>query len=145
MMNYDEISQYLPHRYPFMLIDRVTEMEVGERIVGLKNVTINEPHFTGHFPEAPIMPGVLMLEAMAQLAGILGLETMADARTDRTSYVLAGSDGVRFKRPVIPGDQLVIEAVIISRRSKLWKFACKATVDGELACKAEILCAEREM
>ena len=145
MMNYDKISQYLPHRYPFMLIDRVTELDVGNKIVGLKNVTINEPHFTGHFPEAPIMPGVLMLEAMAQLSGILGLETMGADRTDKSSYVLAGSDKVRFKRPVIPGDQLIIEAVVISRRSKLWKFECKATVDGELACRAEILCAEREM
>jgi 3-hydroxyacyl-[acyl-carrier-protein] dehydratase len=145
MMNYDEISQYLPHRYPFMMIDRVIELEVGNKIVGIKNVTINEPHFTGHFPEAPIMPGVLMLEAMAQLSGILGLETMGEERTPKTSYVLAGSDKVRFKRPVIPGDQLVIEATVLSRRSKLWKFECKATVDGELACRAEILCSEREM
>lgn len=145
MMDVNEIRKYLPHRYPFLLVDRVTELTEGESIVAYKNVTVNEPFFNGHFPDHPVMPGVLIVEAMAQAAGILGFKTMGKTPQDGSIYYFVGSDKLRFKRPVIPGDQLLLEAAILSEKRGIWKFAVKATVDGELVSSATILCADRKV
>ncbi|SEI51232.1 3-hydroxyacyl-[acyl-carrier-protein] dehydratase [Allopseudospirillum japonicum] len=145
VMDINEIREYLPHRYPFLLVDRVVELSLGESIVAYKNVTINEPFFNGHFPHHPIMPGVLVLEAMAQAAGILGFKTVNKLPRDGHIYYFVGSDQVRFKRPVLPGDQLRLEARVLREKRGIWKFACRALVDGEVACEAEILCAERKV
>ncbi|MBZ9567449.1 MULTISPECIES: 3-hydroxyacyl-ACP dehydratase FabZ [Modicisalibacter] len=145
VMDINEIREYLPHRYPFLLVDRVVELELGESIVARKNVSINEPFFNGHFPHHPIMPGVLIVEAMAQACGILGFKTVNKLPADGYVYYLVGSDNVRFKRPVMPGDQLRLEARVIRARRGIWKFQCSATVDGEVACEAEITCAERKV
>ncbi len=143
MMNVEEIREYLPHRYPFLLVDRVTELNLGESIVAYKNVTINEPFFDGHFPGFAVMPGVLITEALAQAAGILGFKTMDKKPSDGSLYLFAGADKLRFKRQVIPGDCLQLEAQVVSEKRGIWKFACKASVNGELACSATILCADR--
>ncbi|OEY67036.1 3-hydroxyacyl-ACP dehydratase FabZ [Marinobacter sp. X15-166B] len=145
MMQIEEIKEYLPHRYPFLLVDRVVEVKKGESIVGYKNVTVNEPFFNGHFPVRPIMPGVLVVEAMAQLAGILGFVTAGRKPADGVIHYLAGSNKLRFKRPVVPGDQLRLEATLLSNKHGIWKFDCRALVDGEVACVAEIMSAERDV
>ena len=145
MMDVNEIRQYLPHRYPFLLVDRVVELNLNESIVAYKNVTINEPFFNGHFPNHPVMPGVLIIEAMAQAAGILGFKTMDKKPEDGSIYYFVGSDKARFKRPVVPGDRLQLEAKIVTEKRGIWKFECKATVDGELACSVSILCADRKI
>ena len=142
-MDITEIKERIPQRYPFLMIDRVVELELGKRIVAIKNLSANEQFFEGHFPGNPIMPGVMMIEAMAQAAGVLGFKTMDKRPADGSVYLFAGVDKVRFKRPVIPGDQLRIEAEYVTQRRGIWKFECKASVDGELACKATILCADR--
>ena len=138
-----QVLQYLPQRYPLLMIDRVLECEPGKRIVALKNVTSNEPHFTGHFPGRPIMPGVLILEAMAQAAGILVFRTRGDKPDENTVYYYAGIDGARFKKPVVPGDRLEIEATILAHKRTIWKFSCLARVDGAIVAEAVILCTER--
>jgi len=145
MMDVNEIREYLPHRYPFLLVDRVLELTEGESIVAIKNVTVNEPFFNGHFPEHPVMPGVLLVEAMAQAAGILGFKTMDKKPQDGSIYYFVGSDKLRFKRPVVPGDQVKLEAKIISERRGIWKFDVKATVEDELVSSATILCADRKV
>ena len=145
VMDVNEIREYLPHRDPFLLIDRVMDLTLGEFIVARKNVSINEPFFNGHFPEHPIMPGVLIVEAMAQAAGILGFKTVDKRPADGYIYYLVGSDNVRFKRPVMPGDQLEISARVLREKRGIWKFACQAKVDGDLVCEAEIICAERKV
>ncbi|MBQ0756728.1 MAG: 3-hydroxyacyl-ACP dehydratase FabZ [Amphritea sp.] len=145
MMDVNEIRKYLPHRYPFLLVDRVVELIPGESIVAYKNVTVNEPFFNGHFPDHPVMPGVLIQEAMAQAAGILGFKTMDKTPQDGSIYYFVGSDKLRFKRPVIPGDRLQLEAKIVSEKRGIWKFDVRATVDGELASSATILCADRKV
>ena len=145
VMDVKEIREYLPHRYPFLLVDRVTELNLGESIVAYKNVTINEPFFNGHFPDHPVMPGVLIIEAMAQAAGILGFKTMDKTPQDGSIYYFVGSDKLRFKRPVVPGDRLQLEASIRSEKRGIWKFECSASVDGELAASATILCADRKV
>ncbi len=144
MMDIDQILEYLPHRYPFLLVDRVTEINPGTSIVGYKNVTINEPFFTGHFPGKPIMPGVLILEAMAQVSGILGFVTNGTKPIDGRIQYFAGSNRVRFKRPVIPGDQLVLESSLVANKHGIWKFDCRALVNGEVVCVGEVKTAERE-
>lgn len=144
MMKVEEIQEYLPHRYPFLLVDRVVELNEGKNIVALKNVTINEPFFQGHFPGYAVMPGVLITEAMAQAAGILGFKTMGKKPAEGSLYLFVGADDLRFKRQVAPGDQLQLEAEIVSEKRGIWKFNCKATVDGELAASATILCADRK-
>ncbi|WP_336368067.1 3-hydroxyacyl-ACP dehydratase FabZ [Marinobacter sp. C2H3] len=144
-MRIEEIMEHLPHRYPFLLVDRVTEIEKGKSIKGYKNVSINEPFFQGHFPNKPIMPGVLIIEALAQLSGILGFVTVERKPSDGVLQYLAGSSKVRFKRPVVPGDRLCLEAEYVSGKRGIWKFDCRALVDGDVVCVAEILTAEREV
>jgi 3-hydroxyacyl-[acyl-carrier-protein] dehydratase len=146
MMDINEIREYLPHRYPFLLVDRVVELDTeAKRIRAYKNVTINEPFFTGHFPQHPIMPGVLIIEAMAQAAGILGFKMMDVKPSDGTLYYFVGSDKLRFRQPVLPGDQLILEAKYLSVKRGIWKFECEARVDGKAVCSAEIICAERKL
>jgi 3-hydroxyacyl-[acyl-carrier-protein] dehydratase len=144
-MDITRIMQHLPHRYPFLLVDRVIEMVPSERIVAIKNITMNEPQFPGHFPRHPIMPGVLMIEAMAQASGLLALASTGQAMTQDSVIYFVGIDGARFKRPVVPGDQLRIEATILRSTRGIWKFAAKATVDGQLACEAELMCTIKEL
>src|SRR5690606_31346085 len=144
MMLVTEIREYLPHRYPFLLVDRVEELIEGDRIVAYKNVSINEPFFNGHFSDYPVMPGVLITEAMAQTAGILGFKTMGKKPAEGSMYLFVGADDMRFKRQVMPGDKLTLEARIISEKRGIWKFECKASVGGELAASGTILCADRK-
>ncbi len=143
MMEITEIRKYLPHRYPFLLVDRVVELNLGESIVAYKNLTINEPFFDGHFPDKPVFPGVLLVEAMAQAAGILGFKTMDKTPADGSIYYFVGADNLRFKRPCVPGDRVMLRAAIVSDRRGIWKFDVSSDVDGELAASATILCADR--
>ena len=143
MLNIQEIFAHLPHRYPFLLIDRVVECEPGKRLVGYKNVTYNEPYFTGHFPDQPIMPGVLIIEALAQATGILAFRTAEEAPTEDMLYYLVGIDKARFKQPVVPGDKLLLEVDFIKSLRDVWKFNGTATVDGKLVSSAELMCAKR--
>lgn len=142
-MDVNQIREYLPHRYPFLLVDRVEELTIGESIKAFKNVTVNEPFFNGHFPEQPVMPGVLIVEAMAQAAGILGFKTMDKTPQDGSMYYFVGSDKLRFKKPVVPGDRLDLFATIISEKRGIWKFDVRAEVDGKMVSSATILCADR--
>jgi 3-hydroxyacyl-[acyl-carrier-protein] dehydratase len=143
-MDVNEIRNFLPHRYPFLLIDRVTELEVGESILAYKNVTVNEPFFNGHFPCRPIMPGVLIIEAMAQATGLLGFRTMGEEPQNDTLYMLVAVNKARFKRQVEPGDQLMLHASIKKRKGIMWVFDVKATVDGQLVASAELMCATKK-
>ena len=145
MMDIHQILKQLPHRYPILLVDRVLEIDKGQRIKALKNVTINEPFFTGHFPHRPVMPGVLMLEAMAQVAALLAFDTLGTTPDDKTVYYFAGIDGARFKRPVEPGDQLRMEVEILRQSRGIWKFQARATVDEQLAVEAELMCTMRSI
>ena len=138
-----ELFEYLPHRYPFLLIDRVTETIVGKRIKGYKNITANEELFNGHFPGQPIFPGVLMLEAMAQLSGVLAFETKGVRPADGTNYLFGGVEKARFRRQVIPGDRLDLESTIVTERKIMMKFECAAFVDGEIACSAVLTVVEQ--
>ncbi len=139
-----EIMALLPHRYPFLLIDRVLDYTPGESLTALKNVTINEPIFTGHFPGMPIFPGVLILEALAQATGILGFKTVTE-RSENELYLFAAIDGARFKKPVVPGDTMILEVKFLKERSNMWKFYGEAKVDGVIVCSAELMCARREL
>ena len=139
------IMDLLPHRYPFLLVDRVTELEPGVSVRGFKNVTINEPFFEGHFPGHPVMPGVLMVEALAQVAGVLAFVTKQQKADDGYIYYLAGTDRTRFKRPVVPGDRLELEARFTADRRSLVKFECRASVDDAVACETEIMCVGRQL
>ena len=139
-LNMDEIQRILPHRYPFLLVDRILSLELHKRVVGIKNVTINEPFFQGHFPGRPIMPGVLILEALAQTGGILALLSTPE-NLGKSSIYLLSIDKVRFRKPVLPGDQLVLELEAIRGGKKFWKMQGKAMVDQTLAAEAEIMAA----
>jgi len=143
-MYVEEIRRFLPHRYPFLLIDRVIECIPGESLTAIKNVSVNEPQFTGHFPDVPIMPGVLILEALAQATGLLGFRTMSEEPSSDLLYMLVGVDNVRFKRQVVPGDQITLKARLLRRSKVIWKFSCEASVDGELVTVADLLCAAKE-
>ena len=135
-----EIQTLLPHRYPFLLIDRVTHYIPGEKLTGVKNITFNEPQFTGHFPQKVIMPGVLIIESLAQATGLLAFKTADELSSDKELYYLAGIDNARFKRPVEPGDQLILDVELVKQRRNLWKFFGEASVDGELVVSADIMC-----
>jgi 3-hydroxyacyl-[acyl-carrier-protein] dehydratase len=143
-MDIKEIHEYLPHRHPFLFVDRVTSVEANKSITGYKNVSINEAFFQGHFPGMPILPGVYILEALAQISGILGFVTTDKKPSENLVHYFAGSNKVRFKRPVVPGDQLKLESSILSAKHNIWKFDCRALVDDEVVCVAEIMTAERE-
>jgi 3-hydroxyacyl-[acyl-carrier-protein] dehydratase len=142
-MDIHRILKYLPHRYPFLLVDRVLEVTPGERIVALKNVSMNEPFFPGHYPHHPVMPGVLIIEAMAQTAAILSFKTLGQLPDDNSVYYFVGIDNARFKKPVAPGDQLLIEAVLKLNKRGIWKFSAIARVAGEVAAEADLICAVR--
>jgi 3-hydroxyacyl-[acyl-carrier-protein] dehydratase len=146
-MDINEILKHLPHRYPFLLIDRVVSLEPDKSIVALKNVTINEPFFVGHFPYHPVMPGVLVIEAMAQAAAILTFRSNNHLPDDKSIYYFVGIDNARFKRPVIPGDQLMLHVSITRAREArgLWKFKAEARVESNLAAEAELLCTLRNL
>jgi 3-hydroxyacyl-[acyl-carrier-protein] dehydratase len=143
MMDIHQILKQLPHRYPILLVDRVLEIEKGKRIKALKNVSINEPFFMGHFPHRPVMPGVLMLEALAQAAALLAFDTLGVTPDDKTVYYFAGIDGARFKRPVEPGDQLTLEAELDRMKAGIFKFKARAKVGDEIATEAELMCTMR--
>ena len=136
MIDIDEIRKLLPHRYPFLLVDRIVELELSKRIVGIKNVTFNEPFFTGHFPEKPIMPGVLILEAMAQTGGVLAFKSFPGMEG---SVFFTGIDDARFRKPVIPGDQLKLVVEVVKHRREIWVFDGKAFVDGDVVAEARIM------
>lgn len=144
-MDSNEIKECLPHRYPFLFIDRVVELVPGDYILCYKNVSVNEPFFAGHFPIKPIMPGVLIVEAMAQAAGILGLKTAGGERGARVTYLLCGVDNARFKRQVVPGDRLDFRATLGGSKRGIHKFSCEASVDGQLVASVDLLVAEREV
>ncbi len=139
-MDIHAILEHLPHRYPFLLVDRVLSLEPGKNIVALKNVTINEPYFPGHYPHHPVMPGVMIIEAMAQVAALLSFKTMGNKPDDKSVYYFAGIDGARFKRPVGPGDQLIVKATLVRTMRGVFKFSATAEVDGQLAAEAELMC-----
>ncbi len=144
-MDIHKILDKLPHRYPFLLVDRVLELELNKSIRALKNVSINEPYFQGHFPHRPVMPGVLMLEALAQAAALLAFESTGDGVDENMVIYFAGIDGARFKRPVEPGDQLILDVTLDRVKSGIFKFTAKGSVDGELAVSAELLCTKRKV
>lgn len=145
LLDVEEIKEYLPQRYPFLLVDRVLEMELGKSIVAIKNVTVNEPFFQGHFPHQPIMPGVLIIEALAQAAGVLGFKSQEKKPKDGYLYYFVGADEVRLRRPVVPGDQLRLEAEVITNRRGIYKFSARASVGEELVGSMIIICAERKV
>ena len=143
MMDIHQILKQLPHRYPFLLVDRVLELEKGKRIKALKNVTINEPFFSGHFPKRPVMPGVLMLEAMAQAAALLAFDTLNMTPDDNMVYYFAGIDNARFKRPVEPGDQLIMDVSLERMKSGVFKFKGVTRVGEHMVCEADLMCTMR--
>ena len=145
LMDIHQIIKKLPHRYPFLLVDRVVEFEKDVRIKALKNVTINEPFFNGHFPNRPVMPGVLMLEALAQASALLSFSSEGEQSDGSRLYYFAGIDGARFKRVVEPGDQLILESTITRKKAGIYKYTTRASVDGELAVEAELMCTVRSV
>ncbi|MBK5915700.1 3-hydroxyacyl-ACP dehydratase FabZ [Rhodocyclus purpureus] len=142
-MEIKEILEHLPHRYPFLLVDRVVDFTPGEKIHAYKNVTINEPFFVGHFPHHPVMPGVLIMEALAQAAGILSFKTMGAKPDNDSVFYFVGIDGARFKRPVSAGDRLDLHVEIVRNMRGIWKYRAVARVDGQVAAEAELMCAQR--
>ncbi len=138
-----EIMAHLPHRYPFLLVDRVTDYKVGEYLTGIKNVSVNEPCFTGHFPHRPVMPGVLILEALAQATGILAFKTLEEKPDESSLYYFVAIDKARFKKPVEPGDQIILKVTLIKRKRTMWKFDAEALVDGKVVCSAELMCSKQ--
>ena len=142
-MDIHQILDYLPHRYPMLLVDRVLEVIPGERITAVKNVSMNEPFFPGHYPHHPVMPGVLVIEAMAQTAAILSFKTMGSKSDEKSVYYFVGIDNARFKRPVVPGDQLLIEVRLGVRKRGIWKYSATAKVDGQVAAQADLICTLR--
>ncbi|MFC1749631.1 3-hydroxyacyl-ACP dehydratase FabZ [Pseudomonadota bacterium] len=144
-MDIYEILEHLPHRYPFLLVDRVLDYKVGEYLTAIKNVSYNEPFFPGHFPHRPVMPGVLILEALAQATGIFAFKTTDKKPTPGSLYYFVGIDNARFKQPVVPGDQLILEVELIKCKRGVWKFDSRAKVDGKVVASADLMCAEREV
>ncbi len=144
-MDIKAIIEHLPHRYPFLLIDRVLECDAGRRLVAIKNVTINEPFFAGHFPNHPVMPGVLIIEAMAQAAAVLAYRTQGEKADSHSVVYFVGIDAARFKRPVFPGDQLRLEVDLITVRQGLWKFHCAAKIGEALSAEAQLMCTRKSV
>ena len=144
-LDIQEILEYLPHRYPFLLIDRVVDYVDNKSLIAYKNVSVNEPFFTGHFPERPIFPGVLIMEAMAQATGLLAFKSTQTKPSDGKLYYFAGIDNCRFKQPVVPGDQLYFEVEVIKARRGIWKFHSNAKVDGKIVASADLMCAEQNI
>lgn len=142
-MDIQKIKELLPHRYPFLLVDRVLEVDPGQYLKAIKNVTVNEPFFEGHFPAKPVMPGVLIIEALAQATGLLAMES--EEVDGEAIYYLVGIDKARFKRPVVPGDQVVLEVTVTKQRRGIWTFSGKATVDGAVCASADIMCTARDL
>ncbi len=140
-----EIMKHLPHRYPFLLVDRVTDYKVGEYLYAIKNVTFNEPCFTGHFPNRPVMPGVLVLEALAQATGILAFKTLGELPDDHSLYYFVGIDKARFKKPIEPGDQVELKVTLLKRKRTMWKFDAVALVEGKVVCSAELMCSKQNI
>ena len=143
-MDIHHVMKQLPHRYPFLLVDRVLECTPGESLVGIKNVTVNEPFFTGHFPKRPVMPGVMILEALAQATGLLAFATVGSTPDENTLYYFVGIDKARFRRIVEPGDQLVLKVELLRTIKGMWKFSTAAEVDGKVATSADMMCAPSE-
>jgi 3-hydroxyacyl-[acyl-carrier-protein] dehydratase len=143
MMNINEVKNYLPHRYPFLLVDRVIDFTQGENLTAIKNISVNEPQFPGHFPNQPIMPGVLIIEALAQATGILAFKSEVGKPQEGQIYMLVGVDKVRFKQVVEPGDQLVLQVSVITVKRGIWKFDCKALVNDKIVTSAEIMCTQK--
>ncbi len=144
-MDINQILEHLPHRYPFLLVDKVIDFTLGESLVAVKNISINEPCFTGHFPHRPIFPGVLILEAMAQATGLLAFKTMGSKPSTDSLYYFVGIDNARFKKPVLPGDQLELHVSLVKRKKDMWKFSAEGKVDGITVCQADLLCAQKDI
>ncbi len=144
-MDIYEILEYLPHRYPFLLVDKVIDYKAGEYLIGVKNVSVNEPFFPGHFPQRPVFPGVLIMEALAQATGLLAFKTQGGKPDGKSLYYFAGIDNCRFKRPVQPGDQLFLEVKLLTTKRNIWKFSAEAKVDGKIVASADLMCAEQVM
>lgn len=144
-LDINEVMKHLPHRYPFLLVDRVLDFEEGKSLRAIKNVTINEHFFQGHFPHVPVMPGVLIMEALAQATGILSFKTTGNLPSDESLYYFVGIDKARFRKPVEPGDQLVLEVTLERRIKDVWKFKGKALVDGKVVASADLMCAEKDL
>jgi 3-hydroxyacyl-[acyl-carrier-protein] dehydratase len=140
-----QIMKTLPHRYPFLMVDKVIDYKLGEYLHAVKNVTVNEPCFTGHFPHRPVMPGVLILEALAQATGILAFKTMDEEPDENSLYYFVGIDSARFKKPVEPGDQVQLHVKLLNRKRSFWKFEAKAIVDGNVVCAAELMCSKQDV
>ncbi|KUJ72229.1 3-hydroxyacyl-ACP dehydratase FabZ [Thiomicrospira sp. WB1] len=145
MLDVKEIFDYLPHRYPFLLVDRVTEFESGVSLKAYKNVTYNEPQFTGHFPDNPIMPGVMIIEAMAQCTGILAFKSQGVKPDGQSMYYLAAVDNCRFRKPAVPGDKLEFEVKALTNKKGIWKFQCETRVEGKVIAACDMMCAERDV
>jgi 3-hydroxyacyl-[acyl-carrier-protein] dehydratase len=145
ILDVKEIFDYLPHRYPFLLVDRVTEFESGVSLKAYKNVTYNEPQFTGHFPDNPIMPGVMIIEAMAQCTGILAFKSQGVKPDGQSMYYLAAVDNCRFRKPAVPGDKLEFEVKALTNKKGIWKFQCETRVEGKVIAACDMMCAERDV
>ncbi len=143
-MDIHDVLAHLPHRYPFLLVDKVLDYQNNQYLVGVKNVTFNEPCFTGHFPHRPVFPGVLILEAMAQCTGILAFKSTNELPDDHSAYYFVGVDEARFRSPVEPGDQLVMRVEVENQKRGIWKFSAVATVDGKVVCEAKLMCTKKE-
>lgn len=142
-MDIYEILEHLPHRYPFLLVDKVVDYKPGEYLIAVKNVSVNEPFFPGHFPQRPVFPGVLIMEALAQATGLLAFKTQGKKPDGSSLYYFAGIDNCRFKQPVQPGDQLFLEVKLLTTKRNIWKFSAEAKVDGKVVASAELMCAEQ--
>ena len=140
-----EVMKHLPHRYPFLLVDKVVDYQSGDYLHAIKNVTINEPCFTGHFPNRPVMPGVLILEALAQATGILAFKTLNELPNETSLYYFVGIDKARFKKPVEPGDQVELKVKLVKRIRAMWKFEAEAIVDGKVVCAADLMCSKQDI
>lgn len=140
-----EVMKHLPHRYPFLLVDKVVDYSAGDYLKAIKNITINEPCFTGHFPHRPVMPGVLILEALAQATGILAFKTLNELPNETSLYYFVGIDKARFKKPVEPGDQVELNVKLLKRKRAMWKFEAEALVDGKVVCAAELMCSKQDI